>query len=116
MAIVALQAFGKHHSDVQRITGQLNTQPTMVDLAHYCSILKNKAIVDEVEKVLHNFKPVMYNVSGHVNAIETLETKAMHPILFFFILFFLPMSIILCTKLFFFLAPGGFCVTPASCA
>jgi hypothetical protein len=84
-----------------------------VDLVHYHSVLKNKAIVDEAEKILCNFKPIMYDVSMHVNAIETLETKVVHPILFFFILFFLPMLIILCTKLFFFLAPQGF-VSPLS--
>ncbi|KAH9041944.1 ATP synthase d subunit [Lactarius hengduanensis] len=74
--VAALQAFRKRHSEAQRIAGQLNAQPTTVDLAHYRSVLKNKAVVDEVEKVLRDFKPVTYDVSAHIKAIETFETKA----------------------------------------
>jgi len=74
--VAALQAFRKRHSEAQRITGQLNAQPTTVDLAHYRSVLKNKAIVDEAEKILRDFKPVTYDVGAHVKAIETFETKA----------------------------------------
>lgn len=77
--VAALQAFRKRHSDAQRITGQLNTQPTTVDFAHYRTVLKNKAIVDEAEKILRDFKPVTYDVSTHVKAIETFETKAVRP-------------------------------------
>ncbi|KAH9983481.1 ATP synthase d subunit [Russula compacta] len=74
--VAALQAFRKRHSDAQRIAGQLNAQPTTVDLAHYRSVLKNKAIVDEAEKILRDFKPVTYDVGTRVKAIETFETKA----------------------------------------
>ena len=77
--VAALQAFRKRYSDAQRISGQLNAQPTTVDLAHYRTVLKNKAIVDEVEKVLRDFKPVTYDVGTHVKAIETFETKAVRP-------------------------------------
>jgi F-type H+-transporting ATPase subunit d len=38
--------------------------------------LKNKAIVDEAEKLLKDFKPVTYDVSTHIKAIETFEAKA----------------------------------------
>jgi hypothetical protein len=83
--VAALQAFRKRHSDAQRITGQLNAQPTTVDFAHYRSVLKNKAIVDEAEKILRDFKPVTYDASAHVKAIETFETKAVRraPLSFF---------------------------------
>jgi len=74
--VAALQAFRKRHSDAQRISGQLNAQPTTVDLAHYRSVLKNKAIIDEAEKILRDFKPVAYDVRSHIKAIETFETKA----------------------------------------
>jgi len=74
--VAALQTFRKRHSEAQRITGQLNAQPTTVDFAHYRSVLKNKAIVDEAEKILRDFKPVTYDASVHVKAIETFETKA----------------------------------------
>ncbi|KAG5221830.1 subunit of the stator stalk of mitochondrial F1F0 ATP synthase [Salix suchowensis] len=50
--------------------------PTTVELTRYRSILKNTAIVDEAEKLLKDFKPVTYDVSAHVKAIETFEAKA----------------------------------------
>ena len=74
--IAALQAFRKRHADAQRIHSQLSAQPTTVDLAHYRSVLKNKAVVDEAEKLLKDFKPVTYDVSAHIKAIEAFEAKA----------------------------------------
>lgn len=74
--VAALQAFRKRHADAQRITSTLSSQPTTVDIAHYRSVLKNKAIVDEAEKLLRDFKPVTYDVNAHVKAIETFESKA----------------------------------------
>jgi len=74
--VAALQAFRKRHADAQRIHAQLSSQPATVDLAHYRSVLKNKAIVDDAEKLLNGFKPVTYDVGAHVKAIETFETKA----------------------------------------
>lgn len=74
--VAALQAFRKRHADAQRIHSQLSSQPATVDLAHYRSILKNKAIVDDAEKLLNGFKPVTYDVNTHVKAIETFEAKA----------------------------------------
>jgi F-type H+-transporting ATPase subunit d len=74
--VAALQAFRKRHSDAQRIQSQLASQPTTVDLAHYRSVLKNQAIVNEAEKLLNGFKPVTYDVTAHIKAIETFETKA----------------------------------------
>ena len=74
--VAALQAFRKRHADAQRIHGQLEAQPSTVDLSHYRSVLKNKAIVDEAEKILTSSQPVTYDVSAHVKAIEAFETKA----------------------------------------
>ncbi|KAH8105510.1 ATP synthase d subunit [Cristinia sonorae] len=74
--VAALQAFRKRHMDAQRIQSQLAAQSTTVDLEHYRSVLKNKAVVDEAEKLLREFKPVTYDVSSHIKAIETFETKA----------------------------------------
>ncbi|EGO01569.1 ATP7, subunit D of the stator stalk of mitochondrial F1F0 ATP synthase [Serpula lacrymans var. lacrymans S7.3] len=74
--IAALQAFRKRHGDAQRIQAQYATQSTTIDLAHYRSVLKNKSVVDEAEKLLKEFKPVTYDVNAHVKAIETFETQA----------------------------------------
>jgi len=74
--VAALQAFRKRYQEAQRLQAQYNSQPTTVDLEHYRSVLKNKAVVDEAEKILKEFKPVTYDVSSHIKAIETFETKA----------------------------------------
>jgi F-type H+-transporting ATPase subunit d len=78
--VSALQAFRKRHGDAQRVNATLNAQSTTVDFAHYRSVLKNKAIVDEAEKLLSTFKPVTYDVNAHVKAIETFEAKAVRVI------------------------------------
>ena len=62
--------------DAQRIQAQLAAQPATVDLEHYRSVLKNKAVVDEAEKLLKDFKPVTYDVGAQVKAIEAFEAKA----------------------------------------
>ena len=67
--------------DAQRIHAQAAAAPTTVDLAHYRSVLKNKAIVDEAEKLLNDFKPVSYDVSAQIKAIETFESKAVRRVL-----------------------------------
>lgn len=59
-----------------RVNSQLKTSHAPVDIAHYRSVLKNQAIVDEAEKILKNFTPVTYDVSEHVKAIEAFEVKA----------------------------------------
>ncbi|KAF8897140.1 ATP synthase d subunit [Infundibulicybe gibba] len=74
--IASLQAFRKRHSEAQRLSNHYAGQPTTVDTAHYRSVLKNTAIVDEAEKLLRDFKPITYDVNAHVKAIETFESKA----------------------------------------
>jgi F-type H+-transporting ATPase subunit d len=74
--IASLQAFRKRHGDAQRLNAQYASQPTTVDFSHYRTILKNKAIVDEAEKLLKDFKPVTYDVNAQVKAIEAFEVKA----------------------------------------
>lgn len=74
--ISALQAFRKRHADAVRVNHAQTTQLTTVDFAHYRSVLKNQAIVDEAEKLLKDFKPLSYDVSSYVKVIETFEAKA----------------------------------------
>jgi len=74
--VAALQAFRKRYQDAQRLQAQYASQPTTVDLEYYRSVLKNKSVVDEADKILKDFKPVTYDVSSHIKAIETFETKA----------------------------------------
>ncbi|KZT12618.1 ATP synthase d subunit [Laetiporus sulphureus 93-53] len=74
--IAALQAFRKRHADAQRVHAQYASQPTTVDFAQYRSVLKNTAVIDETEKILRDFKPITYDVSTQIKAIETFEAKA----------------------------------------
>jgi F-type H+-transporting ATPase subunit d len=74
--IAALQAFRKRHAEAQRLQAQYASQPATVDLEHYRSILKNKAIVDDAAKLLREFKPVTYDVNAHIKAIEAFEATA----------------------------------------
>lgn len=45
--IAAVQAFRKRHAEAQRISNQLASQPTTVDINSYRSRLRNQAVVDE---------------------------------------------------------------------
>ncbi|KAF8845617.1 ATP7, subunit D of the stator stalk of mitochondrial F1F0 ATP synthase [Paxillus ammoniavirescens] len=74
--IAALQVFRKRHADAQRVHAQHASQPTTVDFAHYRSVLKNTAIVDEAERLLKEFKPVTYDANAYIKVIETFEAKA----------------------------------------
>ncbi|KAF8760946.1 Tetraspanin family [Rhizoctonia solani] len=74
--VASLQAFRKRHSEAQRVHSLYATQPTTVNIAHYRSVLKNQAVVDEAERILREFKPVSYDVNEHVKAIEAFEAKA----------------------------------------
>jgi F-type H+-transporting ATPase subunit d len=54
----------------------LKEQKTDVDFAHYKSVLKNQSVVNQAEKILKDFKPVTYDVSAHLKAIDAFEAKA----------------------------------------
>jgi len=72
----SLQAFKKRNEDARRRVQQLSEQPSQVDFAHYRSILKNTAVVDEIEKHFSSFKPASYDVNRQVKAIEAFEAQA----------------------------------------
>lgn len=74
--ISSLQTFRKRNADALAQNASLKSQPTTVDLAHYRSILRNQAVVEEAGKLLSSLKPVTYDVDAHVKAIEAFEVKA----------------------------------------
>jgi len=74
--IAALQAFRKRHSDATRSHAMAHSQPTTVDFNHYRAILKNKAVVDDAEKLFNEFQFVSYDPNAHIAAIESFEAKA----------------------------------------
>ncbi|KAF2839945.1 mitochondrial ATP synthase [Patellaria atrata CBS 101060] len=72
----SLAAFKKRNDDARRKVTQLSDAPQTVDFAHYRSILKNTAVVDEIEKHFSSFKPATYDVNRQLKAIEAFEAQA----------------------------------------
>jgi F-type H+-transporting ATPase subunit d len=72
----ALQSFKKRNDDARRKVTLLSEQPQTVDFAHYRSVLKNQAIVDEIEKSFSSYKPQTYDVGRQIKAIEAFEAQA----------------------------------------
>ncbi|PBP28255.1 hypothetical protein BUE80_DR000664 [Diplocarpon rosae] len=50
--------------------------PSKVDFSHYRSVLKNQAVIDEIEKYFSTFKPATYDVGRQIKAIEAFEAQA----------------------------------------
>ena len=75
--VTSLQAFKKRNEDARRRVTQLSDQSSKVDFAHYRSILKNQAVVDEIEKHFNSFKPATYDVGRQIKAIEAFEAQAL---------------------------------------
>lgn len=75
--VTSLQAFKKRNEDARRRVAQLSEQPSKVDFAHYRSVLKNQAVVDEIEKHFNSFKPATYDVGRQIKAIEAFEAQAL---------------------------------------
>ncbi|WEW61481.1 ATP synthase d subunit [Emydomyces testavorans] len=72
----SLQAFKKRNDDARRKVQALSEAPQTVDFEHYRKILKNKAVVDEIEKQFKAFKPQTYDVNRQLKAIESFEAQA----------------------------------------
>jgi hypothetical protein len=74
--VTGLQAFKKRNDDARRKLQILKEQPTTVDFSQYRSLLKNQAVVDEIEKRFTAFKPATYDVNRQLKAIEAFEVEA----------------------------------------
>lgn len=72
----ALQAFKKRNDDARRKVQFLSEQPQTVDFAHYRNVLKNQAVIDDLENHFKTFKPATYDVSRQVKAIDAFEAQA----------------------------------------
>jgi hypothetical protein len=74
--VSSLQAFKKRNEDARRKVQVLSAQATTVDFAAYRSVLKNQAVVDEIEKRFNAFKPNTYDVNRQLKAIDAFEAEA----------------------------------------
>lgn len=72
----SLTAFKKRNDDAKKENLALKAQDAGVDFAHYKSVLKNSAVVDEVQKAVQGFKPAVYDVSKTLKTIDIFEQKA----------------------------------------
>jgi hypothetical protein len=54
----------------------LSERPTTVDFGHYRSVLKNAAVIDEIEQYFKTFQPKTYDVNKQIKAIESFEQVA----------------------------------------
>ena len=72
----ALQTFKKRNDDARRKVQILSEQPQTVDFSHYRSVLKNQAIVDDIEKQFSAFAVKKYDVNRQIKAIEAYEAQA----------------------------------------
>ncbi|KAF2404759.1 mitochondrial ATP synthase [Trichodelitschia bisporula] len=72
----SLVTFKKRNDDARRKLQMLQELPQNVDFAHYRSVLKNTAVVDEIERQFSAFKPQTYDVERQVKAIEAFEAQA----------------------------------------
>lgn len=72
----SLNAFRKRSDEAKRALTALQSQKTNVDLDHYRSVLKNQDVVKQAEKIISEFKPVSYDVSAQLKAIDAFESKA----------------------------------------
>ena len=73
----SLAAFKKRNDDARRKVQVLQDQPQNVDFGHYRSLLKNTAVIDEIENHFKSFKPKTYDVNKQIKAIESFEQVAM---------------------------------------
>jgi hypothetical protein len=69
-------AFKKRHDDALRKVRTLQEMPQQVDFAHYRGVLKNRAVVDEIERQFKTWQPKTYDVSRQIKAIEAFEGQA----------------------------------------
>ncbi|KAF2830030.1 NAC-domain-containing protein [Ophiobolus disseminans] len=73
----ALQSFKKRNDDARRKVTVLSEQAQTVDFQHYRGLLKNQAIIDDIEKQFSAFKPQTYDVGRQIKAIEAFEAQAL---------------------------------------
>ncbi|KAL7621287.1 ATP synthase d subunit [Parahypoxylon ruwenzoriense] len=74
--VASLQAFKQRNENARRKVQALSELPTTVDFAHYRSLLKNQAVVNEIEKRFAAFQPAKYDIARQLKAIEAFEVEA----------------------------------------
>ncbi|ORY86989.1 hypothetical protein BCR37DRAFT_343388 [Protomyces lactucae-debilis] len=71
-----LSSFRKRNTDARDKLALLEQQRTEVDFSHYRGLLKNTAVVEEIEKSYKSFKPATVDTKAQLKAIDQFEAKA----------------------------------------
>lgn len=74
--ISSLLTFQKWNVQTKAKMNFLEEQAKEVDFNYYRSILKNKTLVDEIEREVKGFVPLKYRVDEQMKAIKLFEEKA----------------------------------------
>ncbi|CCH59910.1 hypothetical protein TBLA_0C00950 [Henningerozyma blattae CBS 6284] len=72
-----LSSFKKRNEEARRKLLELQTKSTEVDFDFYRSALKNKQIVDQIQKSFQQYKPVKINTSEQLSTIAEFEKQAL---------------------------------------
>ena len=73
-----LVEFKKSYDEMKRELETLQAQKTEINFNHYKSVLKNKSIVDKLEKTYKNFAPIKYDHNDAISIIEKYEKIAVN--------------------------------------
>ncbi|AAS51131.1 ACL097Cp [Eremothecium gossypii ATCC 10895] len=71
-----LTQFKKRNDEARRRLFELESQPAEVDFAHYRAVLKNTAVVDQIEASCRAYRPVTVDVSKQISSLEAFEAQA----------------------------------------
>ncbi|KPV74944.1 uncharacterized protein RHOBADRAFT_65110 [Rhodotorula graminis WP1] len=74
--LAELNAFRSRAAAARAANAAVKEQKATVDFEHYRSVLKNKEVVAEGEKLFKGFKAVDYDVQAQLKAIAAFEAKA----------------------------------------
>lgn len=72
-----LSSFKKRNDEARRQLQELQQQPAAVDFSHYRSVLKNSAVIDQLESYCQGYKPVTVDAGKQVATIAAFQEHAM---------------------------------------
>jgi hypothetical protein len=72
----SLTSFRKRNVDAHTKLNALRASRTQIDFSYYRSVLKNQAVVDQIERAAKQFKPATYDVGVILKGIDGFEAEA----------------------------------------
>jgi ATP synthase D chain, mitochondrial (ATP5H) len=72
----SLTSFRKRNVDAHTKLNTLRASRTEIDFSYYRSLLKNQAVVDQIERAAKQFKPATYDVGVILKGIDGFEAEA----------------------------------------